>query len=68
MRKQIKEELTMYSKTVTLSNEVVVPQLALGTWLIDNDKVAEAVRAATAALIPVTESAKTGRKMPYAQE
>ena len=38
----------MFNKTVTLSNGVVVPQLALGTWLIDDDKVADAVRAAIA--------------------
>jgi diketogulonate reductase-like aldo/keto reductase len=36
----------MYNKTVTLSNGVVVPQLALGTWLIDDDQAAEAVRQA----------------------
>ena len=36
----------MYNKTLELSNGVKVPQLALGTWLIDDDKVAEAVRAA----------------------
>ena len=36
----------MYNKTVTLSNGVVVPQLALGTWLIDDGKAAEAVRQA----------------------
>lgn len=36
----------MYSETVTLSNGVVVPKLALGTWLIGDDEVAEAVRAA----------------------
>ena len=38
----------MFNKTVTLSNGVVVPQLALGTWLIDDDKAADAVRAAIA--------------------
>ena len=38
----------MFNETVTLSNGVVVPQLALGTWLIDDDKVADAVRAAVA--------------------
>ncbi len=38
----------MFNETVTLSNGVVVPQLALGTWLIDDDKVAEAVRTAIA--------------------
>ncbi len=36
----------MFSNTVTLSNGVVVPQLALGTWLIDDDKVGAAVKAA----------------------
>lgn len=36
----------MYNKTVTLSNGVVVPQLALRTWLIDDGKAAEAVRQA----------------------
>lgn len=35
----------MYNKTATLSNGVVVPQLALGTWFID-DEAAEAVRQA----------------------
>ena len=36
----------MYDQIMTLSNGVKVPQLALGTWLIDDDKVAEAVKAA----------------------
>ena len=36
----------MYSKTLALSNCIVVPQLALGTWFIDDDKAAEAVREA----------------------
>lgn len=36
----------MFNKTIILPNEVVVPQLALGTWLIDNDRAADAVRAA----------------------
>lgn len=36
----------MYSKTHELSNGIKVPQLALGTWLVDDDKAAEAVRAA----------------------
>ena len=38
----------MFNETVTLANGVIVPQLALGTWLIDDDKVAEAVRTAIA--------------------
>lgn len=33
----------MFNKTVILANGVVVPQLALGTWFIDDDKAAEAV-------------------------
>ena len=36
----------MFNETITLANGVIVPKLALGTWLIDDDKVAEAVRAA----------------------
>ncbi len=36
----------MYNESMKLVNGVVVPMLALGTWLIDDDKVAEAVRAA----------------------
>ena len=36
----------MFNEIITLSNGVKVPQLALGTWLIDDDKVAEAVKAA----------------------
>lgn len=36
----------MFNTTITLSNGVVVPQLALGTWLIDNDKAADVVKSA----------------------
>ena len=36
----------MFNKSLTLSNGVRIPQLALGTWLIDDDKAAAAVRAA----------------------
>ena len=36
----------MFENTITLANGVTVPQLALGTWLIDNDKAADAVKAA----------------------
>ena len=36
----------MFNETITLSNGVVVPQLALGTWLIDDSKVSAAVKAA----------------------
>ena len=38
----------MYNRAMTLSNGVEVPQLALGTWFIDDDKAAEAVRQAVA--------------------
>lgn len=37
----------MYNQTMTLSNGIIVPQLALGTWMIQpDDKAAEAVRTA----------------------
>ena len=36
----------MFNKNMKLSNGIEIPQLALGTWLIDDDKVAAAVRAA----------------------
>lgn len=35
----------MYTKTITLNNGIKIPQLGLGTWFIDDDKVAEAVKA-----------------------
>ena len=36
----------MYQEIKKLSNGVEIPVLALGTWLIDDDKVAEAVKSA----------------------
>ena len=36
----------MYNQTVTLNNGVKIPQLGLGTWFIDDSKVADAVKAA----------------------
>ncbi|WP_240722468.1 aldo/keto reductase [Poseidonocella sp. HB161398] len=36
----------MLKETLTLSKGVEMPKLALGTWMIDDDKVAEAVKAA----------------------
>lgn len=36
----------MFNKTVKLSNGVTVPQLALGTWLIEDDVVSDAVASA----------------------
>ncbi|WP_425838659.1 aldo/keto reductase [Streptomyces fractus] len=38
--------MTILNETYTLSNGVEIPQLGLGTWFIDDDKAAEAVRAA----------------------
>jgi len=37
----------MYNNYLTLNNGVKIPQLGLGTWFIDDDKVADAVKAAT---------------------
>ena len=37
----------MYKEILTLNNGVKIPQLGLGTWFIDDDKVAEAVKEAT---------------------
>ena len=34
----------IFKETLTLANGVTIPQLALGTWLIDDDKAADAVR------------------------
>ncbi|RBR31106.1 aldo/keto reductase [Enterococcus cecorum] len=34
----------MFNKSMKLNNGVVIPQLALGTWLIDDDKVTDAVK------------------------
>lgn len=36
----------MYDKMMTVSNGVQIPQMALGTWFIADDKAAEAVREA----------------------
>lgn len=36
----------VFDNKITLSNDVKVPQLALGTWLIDDGKVTDAVKAA----------------------
>ena len=36
----------MYNKMTTLNNGVKVPQLGLGTWFIEDDKAAEAVKEA----------------------
>lgn len=34
------------NETYTLSNEVKIPKIGLGTWLIPNDKVVDVVKAA----------------------
>ena len=36
----------MYNETITLNNGVKIPQLGLGTWFIDDDKAADAVKEA----------------------
>ena len=36
----------MINETYTLSNGVKIPKLGLGTWFIDDDKAAQAVREA----------------------
>ena len=36
----------MFDNRLTLANGVEIPQLALGTWLIDDSKVSEAVKTA----------------------
>lgn len=36
----------MYNNTLTLNNGVKIPQLGLGTWFIDDGKVADAVKVA----------------------
>ncbi|MEU6443311.1 aldo/keto reductase [Streptomyces sp. NPDC047046] len=38
--------MSILNDTYTLSNNVKIPKLGLGTWFIDDDKAAEAVRAA----------------------
>ena len=38
--------MTILKETYTLSNDVEIPKLGLGTWFIDDDQAAEAVRAA----------------------
>ena len=36
----------MFDNSIVLNNGVKIPQLGLGTWFIDDDKVADAVKAA----------------------
>jgi diketogulonate reductase-like aldo/keto reductase len=38
--------MTILTQTYTLANGVEIPKLGLGTWFIDDDKAADAVRAA----------------------
>jgi diketogulonate reductase-like aldo/keto reductase len=38
--------MSILTDTYTLANDVAIPKLGLGTWFIDNDKAADAVRAA----------------------
>src|SRR3954467_1860268 len=41
-----RECMSILDETYELSNGVEIPKLGLGTWFIDDDKTAEAVRAA----------------------
>ena len=36
----------MLKETYTLNNGVAIPKFGLGTWFIDDDKIADAVREA----------------------
>ena len=36
----------MFDNSIVLNNGVKIPQLGLGTWFIDDDKAADAVKAA----------------------
>ena len=36
----------MFDDSIVLNNGVKIPQLGLGTWFIDEDKTADAVKAA----------------------
>jgi diketogulonate reductase-like aldo/keto reductase len=36
--------MTILNETYTLANDVSIPKLGLGTWFIDDDKAAQAVR------------------------
>ena len=38
--------MSIFTQTLKLANGVQIPQLGLGTWMIEDDKAAEAVRAA----------------------
>lgn len=38
--------MNILDETYTLSNGVEIPKLGLGTWFIDDDKAADAVKAA----------------------
>jgi diketogulonate reductase-like aldo/keto reductase len=40
--------MTFLNETYTLTNDVRIPKLGLGTWFIDDDEAADAVRAAVA--------------------
>ena len=37
--------MSVLSKNYTLNNGVEIPKLGLGTWFIDDDKAADAVKA-----------------------
>ena len=44
--KNIKIANMILQETYTLNNGVKIPKIALGTWMVDNDKVGQAVEEA----------------------
>ena len=47
-------------ETYTLANGIAIPKLGLGTWFIDTNKAAQAVRTATDPSLPVRPTATSG--------
>jgi diketogulonate reductase-like aldo/keto reductase len=39
--------MSILNETYTLANDVAIPKLGLGTWFIDDDQAADAVKAAS---------------------
>lgn len=40
--------MSIFTETYTLNNGIAIPKIGLGTWEIENDKAAQAVRDAIA--------------------
>ena len=58
----------MYQNTLTLNNGVKIPQLGLGTWFIDDDKAAEAVKVAVELGYRHIDTAQAYGNEPHSQE